>query len=765
MFFMFALVTACLSASVAENNSGYKILKTWDFAGDEKWTYGNEIINPKIKDSVLEFTASGNDPILYGPEYEFLPANNRQAVEIRVKADSPGTWEMFYAETNEGRFGGFSQERSLRFFVPSSDDWQTVRVSPFWGALEKTIRIRMDPACGRLEIDWIRIVELADSDDFVSWGKNKWFADQKSGLIEVKENLLEVKANEGGCTFFTFTNIDSLKSPILYLRANAYELENVSFCWANDRMPGLHSAGIQINPDDQIHTFNIDLSKFKDWQGNIDVVGFIFGEKADDKFVLGDFSLGDAPQGEPDFELTNIVAEPVIRRQGQAMTLSAYIRNTGAKTYIGGKASLILQDNFSVVGEKDQAIPTLKFNEKALLKWQLTPQKSGNLPIKINIDNKISLSSSIRVEPSIKITKTSYVPEPSPVDTKPYEIGIYYFPGWSPDQWDRWSKQKGFPERDPVLGFYREGDPEVADWHIKWAVENGITFFMYDWYWRDGKIFIEKGLEEGYLKAKYRDYMKFCVMWANHAPFADHTIEQLLEVTDYWIKNYFNLDCYYKIDGKPVVSFFAVDNLTQDLSGSENVGKAFDAMQKRVQSAGLPGIYFIACGDNSPNSQKRFKTEGYDAVSAYNYPTAGAKSSLWASYKSLMQGHVDIWNNSLRDNTLTYIPLLNVGWDSRPWHGNNALVRFGRSTEYFKDGLVYLKNWMDKNNRRIAILEAWNEWGEGSYMEPNSEFGFGDLEAIRDVFGKSGNKPQNVAPSDVGLGDYNIDIIDHHLMD
>ena len=250
MFFMFALITACLSSSVAENNSEYKILKTWDFIGDEKWTYGNEIINPKIKDSILEFTASGNDPILYGPEYEALSANNRQAVEIRVKADSPGIWEMFYAETNEGRFGGFSQERSLRFFVPSSDKWQTVRVSPFWGALEKTVKIRMDPACGHFEIDWIRIVELADSDDFVVWGKNKWFADQKSGFIEVKENFLNVKANEGGCTFFTFTNIDSSKSPILYLRANAYKLENVSFCWANNVTPGLHSAGIQINPDD-----------------------------------------------------------------------------------------------------------------------------------------------------------------------------------------------------------------------------------------------------------------------------------------------------------------------------------------------------------------------------------------------------------------------------------------------------------------------------------------------------------------------------------
>ncbi len=63
----------------------------------------------------------------------------------------------------------------------------------------------------------------------------------------------------------------------------------------------------------------------------------------------------------------------------------------------------------------------------------------------------------------------------------PYEVGAYYFPGWHDAS--RWQPLQRFPERRPVLGWYREGDPEVADWQIKWAVEHGITFFAYDWYW------------------------------------------------------------------------------------------------------------------------------------------------------------------------------------------------------------------------------------------------------------------------------------------
>ena len=200
------------------------------------------------------------------------------------------------------------------------------------------------------------------------------------------------------------------------------------------------------------------------------------------------------------------------------------------------------------------------------------------------------------------------------------------------------------------------------------------------------------------------------------------------------------------------------------MGGSENVRIAFDAMRKRVQEAGLAGIYFIACGDNSASSQKRFKAEGYDAISAYNYPRAGATSQR-SSYRSLMHGHVPIWNNSLNDQILTYIPLLTVGWDSRPWHGDDAVVRFGRSSEYFKEGLTAMKEWMDAHGMRICILEAWNEWGEGSYIEPNAEFGFGDLEAIRSVFARPGDWPQNVAPSDVGLGPYHISILDHDSPD
>ena len=79
-----------------------------------------------------------------------------------------------------------------------------------------------------------------------------------------------------------------------------------------------------------------------------------------------------------------------------------------------------------------------------------------------------------------------------------------------------------YPERTPLLGYYDEANPEIADWEIKWAVEHGINCFIYCWYrYREnlGKpvtreaLRLGYALHEGFLNARYQDYMKFAFMF------------------------------------------------------------------------------------------------------------------------------------------------------------------------------------------------------------------------------------------------------------
>jgi arylsulfatase len=70
--------------------------------------------------------------------------------------------------------------------------------------------------------------------------------------------------------------------------------------------------------------------------------------------------------------------------------------------------------------------------------------------------------------------------------------------------------------RRPLWGYCNEADPEVMEMQIDAAADHGVNVFIYDWYWYDNRPFLEHCLNDGYLKARNNDRVKFYLMWANH---------------------------------------------------------------------------------------------------------------------------------------------------------------------------------------------------------------------------------------------------------
>jgi hypothetical protein len=101
---------------------------------------------------------------------------------------------------------------------------------------------------------------------------------------------------------------------------------------------------------------------------------------------------------------------------------------------------------------------------------------------------------------------------------------------------------------------------------------------------------------------------------------------------------------------------------------------------------------------------------------------------------------------------LTYYPVVDTGWDSRPWHGDKAFVIEGRTPQLFGELLQDARTYAMDNQKPLIILGPMNEWGEGSYIEPCVEFGFDMIEAVRTVFGLGNRKrwPLNIGPRDIG---------------
>jgi hypothetical protein len=207
-----------------------------------------------------------------------------------------------------------------------------------------------------------------------------------------------------------------------------------------------------------------------------------------------------------------------------------------------------------------------------------------------------------------------------------------------------------------------------------------------------------------------------------------------------------------------MVIIFSSRRLSQDL-GSEAVREAFTKMRARARARGFPGLYLVAVTGPSDlplrEHLQRQKEEGYDATTGYNYPRAGMdRSAFRADYDSMIFGYRAIWTLIAEAGIIDHFPVTEPGWDSRPWDGWKALVRTDREPRKFQKMLMNAREYVDRyplpGGRRLVLVEAWNEFGEGEAVEPHCDWGFGYLEAVRQVFARPGQWPRPLTPQDLG---------------
>ncbi|MBI2301944.1 MAG: glycoside hydrolase family 99-like domain-containing protein [Armatimonadetes bacterium] len=343
------------------------------------------------------------------------------------------------------------------------------------------------------------------------------------------------------------------------------------------------------------------------------------------------------------------------------------------------------------------------------------------------------------------------VPEPRPVES-PLLVGCYYFPGhfnahrWAP------MAEAGFP--CPLLGWYRDGEPEVSDWHIKWAVEHGIDFFAFDWYYdyKSGRVHEHNAaLERGFLHARYRDRMRFCIFWCNEETGEpDYTEEQMLLLARTLRDHYFGQPNYLRLTSghgqdaraTPVVFVSQPQRLIKRF-GVEGCAAIWS---KVAAEAGSP-LLLVA---EQHSDQATLKQAGFNACAAYNYAGVNvAPGAKEAPYDTMVTGYETLWQEATKPGILPYIVPVSPGWDSRPWYGDRAMVRTDPRPEKFRRMCEAAKRYVNPKLQAV-IAECWNEFGEGSYLEPTVQYGFGYLDALRDAFCPANPHHLDLTPQSLG---------------
>ena len=335
----------------------------------------------------------------------------------------------------------------------------------------------------------------------------------------------------------------------------------------------------------------------------------------------------------------------------------------------------------------------------------------------------------------------------------------------------------------PLWGYENEADPIVVAHKIDAALASGINVFMYDWYWYGGRPFLENALNEGFLKAPNNERMKFYIMYANHdvtglwnnkAPAktkndviwnADVSYDEFTKVlVPRWI-GYFKKTNYYKIQNKPVFSLYKLDVLARGMGGIENVKKGFEYFNEEAKKAGFAGVHFMwnnpvsrynFRGIELPNNKTPTPLEvmeyiGFDSHTTYNWCSESwgeytkAKPELtYDKYAEINAGKYDLI--SKRYEKGQFFPHVSLAWDTNPRYIDYKPKVHPAKPADFEKALRMAKKWIDENRKegmpRLITINAWNEWTEGCYLEPDQKNGYGYLNAVARVFGANGQSEE-----------------------
>jgi hypothetical protein len=106
-------------------------------------------------------------------------------------------------------------------------------------------------------------------------------------------------------------------------------------------------------------------------------------------------------------------------------------------------------------------------------------------------------------------------------------------------------------------------------------------------------------------------------------------------------------------------------------------------------------------------------------------------------YLEIQADVVKVWEDLDKELKVPYYPHVSVGWDNNPrFEGFRKGVVKNNAPVNFEKALRDAKAYVDAHPKQAPLItiNSWNEWTETSYLQPCTMFGYGYLEAVRNVF-------------------------------
>ncbi len=370
------------------------------------------------------------------------------------------------------------------------------------------------------------------------------------------------------------------------------------------------------------------------------------------------------------------------------------------------------------------------------------------------------------------------------------QVFAYYFPdwhadarnaGWFGESWTEWELVRAarprFPghrqPRVPTFGHFDEADPQQFDRQTELAAAHGVDGIFFDYYWYDDGPYLQRALDDGFLRSSLRSRLKFALMWANH-PLVDIFPSQTPGEPGRQLKAgaldraafeamarhvtaaYFSQPNYLVVDGRPWLSVYELGSLVAGLGGVAATRDALGWFDDHVRASGFAGLHLD--GVVWSLNELPAVTAGADpARTVIDLGFRSATSYVWIHHADVSGLGFPImdWDEVRRlaftayegyaaELSIPFHPNVTVGWDSSPRTAQgvpfvNAGYPWKATADpepaQFAAGLREALAFLDRHPSPYPMItiNAWNEWSEGSALLPDTVRGTGYLEALRDT--------------------------------
>ena len=322
-------------------------------------------------------------------------------------------------------------------------------------------------------------------------------------------------------------------------------------------------------------------------------------------------------------------------------------------------------------------------------------------------------------------------------------VAAWYYNWYTPG----YDIPKDLPDK-PLLGLYYSDDNIVFNKHVDWATGHGIDVFLFPYPYPPptkafdflDRIFRENMRAELFNQIKFSFLSTFVDNTAPQPPynFDDPKVEQeFIDNMNYIREHYAKLPNFWKMDGKPVIVLWSTHVYT---TKTDNIKDAFEKVGSNRD------LYIIGeIASNLAIDKKFYPFLQAPIYGIYNYQTVLAPFYPWemdkwpkeANLSQILDDTISImreWSKFAKNLNIEYFPTVSPGNDKTyDYRDKNRPPVILRDPSSFQKFVRTIKNSFSDEKARVIFICSFNEWFEGTQVEPSEGYGFTYLEILKDV--------------------------------